>query len=89
MLSLSLSMQGIFRPPHLCKQRFRQITVRRREGLGGWGHGCMPYGRPAALPGSACAPHTAHGTPPPPLPQQTPLLQQQAHQAAPAGTEVG
>ena len=27
-LSLSLSMQGIFRPPHLCKQRFRQITVR-------------------------------------------------------------
>jgi hypothetical protein len=26
-LSLSLSMQGIFRPPHLCKQRFRQITV--------------------------------------------------------------
>ncbi|KAI3434697.1 hypothetical protein D9Q98_002759 [Chlorella vulgaris] len=26
-LSLSLSMQGIFRPPHLCKQRFRQITT--------------------------------------------------------------
>jgi hypothetical protein len=27
-LSLSLSMQGIYRPPPLCKQRFRQITVR-------------------------------------------------------------
>lgn len=29
-LSLSLSMQGVFRPPHLCKQRFRQIMVRPR-----------------------------------------------------------
>ena len=28
-LSLSLSMQGIYRPPTLCKQRFRQITVGR------------------------------------------------------------
>ncbi|GAB4819820.1 hypothetical protein N2152v2_006866 [Parachlorella kessleri] len=26
-LSLSLSMQGIYRPPTLCKQRFRQITT--------------------------------------------------------------
>lgn len=31
-LSLSLSMQGIFRPAHLCKQRFRQITVGRVGG---------------------------------------------------------
>ncbi|KAL4433965.1 hypothetical protein ABPG75_000406 [Micractinium tetrahymenae] len=26
-LSLSLSMQGVYRPPHLCKQRFRQVTT--------------------------------------------------------------
>eukprot|EP00887_Chlorella_sp_A99_P003604 scaffold7.g3604.t1 len=30
-LSLSLSMQGIYRPPHLCKQRFRQLTA--QEGI--------------------------------------------------------
>lgn len=39
-LSLSLSMQGIYRPPAMCKQRFRQITVRGlREAL--CGHGAM------------------------------------------------